>query len=71
MRTFFCLLSALLVTPSGALGQKLSLGIVAGGSLTDAFPTATVPMQIPDTPITGSHYFSQAKDFIVGPAIQF
>jgi hypothetical protein len=44
---------------------------VVGGSLTDAFPTANVPANIPDTPITAFHYYSQAKDFIIGPAIEF
>ena len=71
MRTFsFCLLSALLGLPSGVFGQKLSLGIVAGGSLTDAFPTTTVPVG-PEVGIAGFHNYSQAKDYIVGPAIEF
>ena len=51
--------------------QRLSIGVVAGGSLTDSFPSETVPAFFPieNGPI-GIRYFSSSKDYIVGPMVE-
>jgi hypothetical protein len=53
-------------------GQRLSIGLAGGGSLTDSFPTLTTPADfgIPGSP-TGIRTFSSSKDWIVGPTIEF
>src|ERR1700682_2501761 len=48
-----------------AYGQRLSIGVVGGGSLTDSFQTETIPTLFPDqNGPTGTRYFSPSKDYI-------
>lgn len=50
-----------------AIGRFVSIGVTAGGSLTDAFSDRTVT--VPG--LNGSpHYFSGSKDYIVGPMLE-
>ena len=49
-----------------ASGQRLSIGVVGGGSLTDSFPTETVPAGSG----LGIRYFSSSKDYIAGPMVE-
>jgi hypothetical protein len=45
-----------------AFAQRLSVGVLGGGSLTGGFPTVTVPLELPgaNQPL-GTRYDSQAK----------
>ena len=51
--------------------QRLSIGVLGGGSLTDSFPTVTVPLDLPgaNEPL-GLRYYSREKDYIIGAAIE-
>jgi hypothetical protein len=51
-----------------ASGQRLSIGVVGGGSLTDSFPSETVPA-FPGSGL-GIRYFSASKDYVVGPMVE-
>jgi len=61
----------IVVTAMLACGQRLSIGVAGGGSLTDSFPTLTTPADfgILGAP-TGIRSFSSSKDWIVGPTIE-
>jgi hypothetical protein len=54
-----------------AFAQRLSIGVLGGGSLTDSFPTVTVPVEVPGAnALSGLRYYSRAKDYIIGTAIE-
>jgi len=53
-------------------GQRLSVGVAGGGSLTDGFPETNVPVSFgPGSSTIGLRYFSSSKDWIIGPAFEF
>jgi hypothetical protein len=55
-----------------ACGQRLSVGVVAGGSLTDSFQTETIPAPLPLQDVfAGTRYFSSSKDYLVGPMVEW
>jgi hypothetical protein len=56
-----CVFSVFSAVPRIATAQNLSLGILAGGGLTDGFQTGISP--------DGTRFFSTSKDYLVGPAI--
>ncbi len=56
------------LTPSSR-GQWLSLGVVAGGAVTNAYPTETTPVEN-DPGYIGIRYFSPSKDFVGGGRIE-
>jgi hypothetical protein len=68
MRPYSILLIVLLAAPK-LCAQKLSLGIVGGGSLTDSFQTVNLIAGPPGVPTLQS--YSQSKDFIVGLAVEY
>jgi hypothetical protein len=44
----------------------VSVGVIGGVSLTNSFQSQTVPLFFSDqNPLTGIHYFSPAKDYLV------
>src|ERR1017187_954099 len=54
-----------------AFAQRLSIGVLGGGSLTDGFPAVTVPLELPGANApTGARYYSRAKDYMIGTAIE-
>ncbi len=59
---------ALLIDPAKA--QKLSVGVVGGASVTDAFSTSFVSNSGPGTPV-GSVSYSQSKDWVLGATIEW
>jgi hypothetical protein len=60
MRYFLLLVSF----AAAASGQQLSFGVVGGGTLTDAFPTESVPSGSPSLPF--NRYYSSSKDWVLG-----
>jgi hypothetical protein len=67
----FALFAATFGMAAAASGQRLSVGVVAGGSLTDSFQSETLLIfnPIENGPI-GTRYFSSAKDYVVGPMLE-
>jgi hypothetical protein len=63
---------SLLIAPAKA--QKLSVGVVGGASVTDAFSASLVPSSfpgnLPGTPV-GSVSYSQSKDWVLGAMIEW
>jgi len=62
-----------LLPPLQVLGQTLSIGVVAGGSVTSAFKDQVFPnQQIPcyTSPFLGVRYFSPSKDYLVGGVVE-
>jgi hypothetical protein len=65
----FCFILPALVS----FGQKLSIGVVGGGSLTSAFKNELFPDRpIPGytSPFAGFRYFSPSKDYLAGGTIE-
>lgn len=59
-------LTAILFTISSyAQGPTISVGVIGGGGFTDAFQTQTIP-----TSINSLRFFSESKDWIVGPSVE-
>jgi len=55
--------------PLGVLAQTLSVGVVGGGSFTDAFRDQF--LRDPDSsPFAGTRYFSPSKDYLVGGMLE-
>jgi hypothetical protein len=73
---FAALAGVILLLPGVAAAQKVSAGIVAGGSLTDGFRDQTfynlVPSIDPGAPpfFIGTHYWSPSKDYVAGGMIE-
>ncbi len=65
MRYFLLLVSFAAV----AFGQRLSFGVVGGGTLTDAFPTQSVPSGSPSLPF--NRFYSSSKDWVLGGTAEF
>jgi opacity protein-like surface antigen len=67
------LAACILFAPPGAFAQRLSFGVIGGGSLTDAFPEQTFLFlfagPVP-SPVAGERFYSPAKDYIVGGLIE-
>jgi hypothetical protein len=62
---------SLLIAPVKA--QSLSLGVIGGASLTDAFSTSLVPSSfgnLPGSPVSSVSY-SQSKDWVLGAIIEW
>jgi hypothetical protein len=59
-----CLLAASLA-PAPALAQRFSAGVIVGAGLTDAFHDQTF-----HGVDTVTHFFSDSKDFVVGPMVE-
>jgi len=59
------ILLVILVCVSGALGQSLSLGVVGGGSVTNAFQPYTPPG------VDVIRLYSESKDYLVGPMLEW
>jgi hypothetical protein len=61
---------------SQLVAQKISIGIIGGGSLTDSSQNLFVPVS-PDVPpgfydpYLGTHFLSASKDYLVGGMIEF
>lgn len=53
---------------TGALAQQVSLGVVAGGSLTESFQTMNVPTGSSALPF--DRFYSPSKDWIIGGMIE-
>src|SRR5438105_4927501 len=72
MRALIFLTIYVLGADAIATAQRLSIGVIAGGSLTDSFRTETTPVNfgIPNAP-TAERSFSPSKDWIIGPAVEF
>ncbi len=70
--TPFFLTAVVCAIPLVGLGQKLSIGIVAGGSLTDSFPTVTTSFGPPQPAFSpaGTRTFASGKDYVLGPAAE-
>jgi opacity protein-like surface antigen len=67
------LAAGILFAPLGALAQRLSFGVIGGGSLTDAFPEQTFPTLFSGDvpfPVAGERFYSPAKDYMVGGLIE-
>ena len=57
------MLALITTTASDTFAQNLSLGIIAGGSVTDGFQTENSPANL--------HFFSTSKDYLIGPTIEW
>jgi hypothetical protein len=60
---FIC--AATLIPPPAILAQNLSVGVLAGGSLTKSFPTDSLP----GDPL-GSIFYSQSRDYLAGGTVE-
>ena len=67
-------LCACMLISSCLYGQKLALGVVGGGSLTDSFKTASTPFgSVPGVPgmvLPGTLYHSPSKDYVLGAMVE-
>lgn len=71
MSRIFCCCSLLCVLSSTAFAQfPLSVGIKGGVSLTDAYQNNNYSVSTPFLGSSTFRYFSDAKDYIVGPFVQ-
>ena len=52
-----------------AFAQRLSVGVIGGGSLTDSFRTESTPSS-PDTELTATLRYSASKDYILGAMVE-
>ena len=59
-----------LLLPLGAFAQTLSVGVVGGGSFTDAFRDQFFREPGIPAPIIGSKFFSPAKDYLAGAILE-
>lgn len=69
MLTRLIFLIAALTFSGTAFCQSLSIGLVGGVAVTDAFPTETIPGDFNGV-IIDARYFSPAKDYIAGVSIE-
>jgi hypothetical protein len=58
----------LLLLAGAAFGQRLSLGIIGGGSLTESFQTRDVPTGSASLPF--NRYYASSRDWILGPTME-
>jgi hypothetical protein len=72
LRNISTLATGFLLISFGASGQKISMGVIAGGSLTSAFPDRTyiyiLPSGQPAGP--GDRTFSPSKDYLIGGMLE-
>jgi hypothetical protein len=61
--------AAIFLLPLGAFGQTLAVGVVGGGSFTDAFRDQFFREPTPP-PLIGSRFFSPSKDYLVGGMLE-
>jgi hypothetical protein len=77
LRGMGALTAALLLLRIGAPAQGISVGIVAGGSLTDGFRDQTIYTAVPSPEpggglsFVGTRYWSPSKDYVVGGVLEF
>lgn len=64
----FRVICLLLIATNGGFAQRLSVGVVAGASPTEAFKDTTYPGPSPQ--VHGDRHYSESKDYLIGAALE-